>query len=178
MKNFKHIVFPVLLLLFSSILSSAQEAVIPVDDETGMITYQDVVTEEGDKESFFNRAVSWINEYYSNPVDVTKTRNPETGLIKGLHRIRLKTTNDEGVQIDAGTVQYRFSLEFKEGRYRYTLNEFVLRQASKIPAEKWLNKTDPQSKSYLQQIDDFAQSWISSLQAGMKPEVQKSDDDW
>lgn len=178
MQYYKHIVFPVLLLMFSSYISSAQEAVIPVDDETGLITYQEVVTEEGDKEVFFNRAISWINEYYSNPVDVTKTRNPETGIIKGLHRIRLKKTDADGVQMDAGTVQYRFSLEFKEGRYRYTLNEFVLRQASKIPAEKWLNKTDPQSKSYLQQIDDFAQSWVSGLKAGMKPEVQKSDDDW
>lgn len=169
---------PSLLFLIIPFWSFAQEAAIPVDDDTGLITYQDVVTEEGDKEAFFNRAISWINEYYTNPVDVTKTRNPETGLIKGLHRIRLKDVSADGVQTDAGTVQYRFTLEFKEGRYRYTMDEFVLRQASKIPAENWLNKSDPQSKSYLQQIDEFAQDWISSLKAGMKPEVDKGDDEW
>lgn len=178
MKIFKNIIIPVLFLLIIPFKTYAQETVMPVDDDTGLITYQDVVTEEGDKDAFFNRAISWINEYYSNPVDVTKTRNPETGLIKGLHRIRLKDTGPDGLQTDAGTVQYRFTLEFKEGRYRYTMTEFVLRQASKIPAENWLSKADPQSKSYLKQIDDFALTWIASLKAGMKPEVQKGDDTW
>jgi hypothetical protein len=85
---------------------------------------------------------------------------------------------DDGVQADAGTVQYQFSLEFKEGRYRYTLTEFELRQASRVPCEKWLTSTDPQLKSYLKQIDEFAQSWIASLKEGMMPEVEKKDDEW
>ena len=168
----------VLLLFFLPSLTLAQDVAVPVDDETGLITYQEVVTEEGDKASFFNRCIRWMNEYYSNPVDVTKTRDPESGVVKGLHRIRLKNTLDDGTQTDAGTVQYSFVLEFKDGRYRYTLSEFELRQASKIPCEKWLNSTDPQSKSYLKQLDDFAQSWIASLKEGMMPEPEKKADDW
>ena len=168
----------VLALLLIPCFLKAQHSPIPVDDETGLITYQEVVTEEGDRESFFNRSVGWINEYYANPVDVTKTRDPESGVIKGLHRIRLKNTLEDGTQTDAGTVQYEFILEFKEGRYRYTLTEFVLRQASKVPCEKWLNSTDPQAKDYLKQLDEFAQSWISSLKEGMMPEVEKTEDEW
>jgi len=155
-----------------------QDVILPVDKETGLITYRDVIPEEGNQESFFNSAISWINGYYANPVDVTKTRNPESGLIKGMHRIKLKDTDADDFQTDAGTVQYCFTLEFKEGRYRYTLTEFSLRHASKIPAEKWLNKTDLQSKSYLKQIDDFAQSWIGSLKMGMKPKAEKKEDEW
>lgn len=173
--------FAILLLisiLLTTGLLSAQTNVMPVDDETGLITYQEVVEGEGDKESFFNSAVGWINSFYANPVNVTKTRNPESGLIKGLHRFKLKNTDADGLKTDAGTVQYEFTLEFKEGRYRYTLTDFVLRQASRIPVEKWLNTTDPQSKSYLKQLDDFAKSWISSLKAGMLPEVEKTDDEW
>ena len=173
---------PILTILLSILLFPAyllaQGNSMPVDEETGLITYQEVVEGEGDKESFFNSAIGWINTYYANPVNVTKTRDPETGLIKGLHRFKLKDTDADGLQMDAGTVQYVFTLEFKEGRYRYTLTEFVLRQASKIPVEKWLNKSDPQSKSYLKQIDDFAKSWISSLKQGMLPEVEKKDDEW
>jgi hypothetical protein len=172
-----------LLILLTSLflingMTCAQNASIPVDDETGLITYQGVVEEKGDRESFFNSAVGWINKYYANPVDVTKTRDPESGVIKGLHRMRLKNTLDDGTQVDAGTVQYRFILEFKEGRYRYTLTEFELRQASKVPCETWLNSSDPLSKSYLKQLDDFAQSWIASLKEGMMPEVEKKADEW
>ena len=173
-----HILIAILFILMIPISAFTQGANLPVDEETGLITYKDVVTEEGNQESFFNSAISWINGYYKNPVDVTKTRNPESGLIKGLHRIKLKNTDTDGLKTDAGTVQYRFTLEFKEGRYRYILTEFVLRQASKVPAEKWLNENDPQSKSYLKQIDDFAQSWIGSLKLGMKPKAEKKEDEW
>jgi hypothetical protein len=173
---FSSILFAALLL--QPFFLTAQSGAIPVDEESGLITYQEVVEEEGDKESFFTSAVGWINSFYANPVNVTKTRDPESGVIKGLHRFRLKDIGEDGVQTDAGTVQYRFSLEFREGRYRYTLTEFVLRQSSKIPTEKWLNKSDPQSKSYLKQLDEFAQSWIASLKKGMLPEVEVEEDEW
>lgn len=156
----------------------AQEITVPYDEETQLITYQEVVDEVGDRESFFNRSISWINGYYANPVDVTKTRDPETGVVKGLHRFRLKDTMEDGTQVDAGTVQYSFMLEFKEGRYRCTLNEFVLRQASKFPCENWLNSTDPKAKGYLAQLDEFARGWIVSLKEGMLPEPEKKADDW
>ena len=165
-------------LLVTSFVSVSQQSKFPVDEETGLITYKEVVNEEGTKQDFFNRAVGWINSFYKNPVDVTKVRDPESGIIKGLHRFKIKNTDKDGNQLDAGVVQYRFVLEFKDGRYRYTLTEFVLRQASKIPVEKWLNKNDPQSKSYLKQIDKFAQNWIASLKQGMQPKVEKKDDEW
>ncbi len=167
-----------LFFLYGSAIAQESNTAYPVDEETGLITYKDVVEEIGNKEEFFNRAIGWINEYYKNPVDVTKVRDPKTGVIKGLHRFKIKETNEDGLQTDAGVVQYRFLLEFKEGRYRYTLTEFVLRQSSKIPTEKWLNDADPKSKSYLTQLDEFAQSWIKSLKKGMQPKVEKNDDDW
>ncbi|MEZ5197592.1 MAG: DUF4468 domain-containing protein [Bacteroidales bacterium] len=154
----------------------------PIDEETGLISYKEVVEEEGTKQEFFNRAIGWVNEFYTNPVDVTKTRDPQTGLIKGIHRFKIKNTDEEGNETDAGVIQYNFTLELKEGRYRYTLTEFVLRQASKIPVEKWLDKKDPQYNpswnSYLKQVEEFAESWIASLKEGMMPKVEKSDDDW
>jgi hypothetical protein len=162
------------LIIFSVSLFSQ----VPIDEETGLITYQEVVEEEGTKQEYFNRAIGWINSYYKNPVDVTKTRDPESGIIKGIHRFKIKNTDETGFESDAGVVQYQFILQFKDGRYRYTLDEFVLRQASKIPAEKWLNNSDPQSKSYLKQLDKFAQDWIESLKEGMQPKVEEKDDEW
>lgn len=164
------------ILNFTALILMSQTTNIPVDEDTGEIIYRDVVDQKGTKEDFFNSAISWINSFYTNPVDVTQTRDPQSGIIKGLHRIKLKNTLDDGTQVDAGSIQYRFTLEFKEDRYRYTLFEFVLRQSSKIPAEKWLNDADPLSKSYLKQIDDFAKEWIASLKEGMLPKVEKTDE--
>ncbi len=155
---------------------------LPIDDATKLITYQEVVQEVGDKDSFFNSAIGWINEYYPNPVDVTKTRDPQTGKIEGLHRFKIKNTDAEGLVTDAGVIQYEFSLEFKEGRYRYIMTNFVFRQASRIPVEKWMDKKDPQYNanwdSYLTQVDEFAKGWIESLKAGMKPKPAAKDDQW
>jgi hypothetical protein len=156
----------------------SQSNALPVDEKTQLITYQEVVTEEGNKEVFYIRAIEWINQYYKNPMDVTKTRQAESGLIKGLHRFRIENTNEDGSKSDAGTIQYDFTLDFKEGRYRYTLTEFALRQSSKVPIEKWLNDSDPQKQSYLKQIDDFAQSWIESLKEGMKPKAEVKEEEW
>ena len=171
----------ILLLSILSLSLMAQRPNFPIDEETGMITYKEVVEEEGTKQEFFNRAIGWINEYYKNPVNVTKTRDPESGLIKGLHRIKIKNTDEEGNVTDAGVVQYRFTLGLKDGRYRYILKEFSLKQGSKIPVEKWLNKDDQQYNSnwdqYLTQINDFAESWIASLKKGMQPKAKKKDDD-
>lgn len=173
----KAIQFSIILIIFNFSLL-AQNTNLPVDEESGLITYKEVVEEKGKKQEFFNRAIGWINEFYTNPVDVTKTRDPESGLIKGLHRIKIKNTDENGNQTDAGVVQYRFTLGLKDGKYRYILTEFSLRQGSKIPVEKWLNQNNPQYNSYLSQIDAFAESWIESLKKGMKGKVEKKDDDW
>jgi len=170
------------LVLFFGTSIYGQSTNLPINEETGLICYKEVVEETGNKEKFFNRAIAWINEYYTNPVNVTKTRDPESGLIKGLHRIKIKNVDEEGNETDAGIVQYKFTLGLKEGRYRYILTEFSLKRGSKIPVETWLNKDDPQHNpnwdSYLSQIDAFAESWIKSLKDGMKPPVEKKVDDW
>ena len=163
-------------------VSFAQSSKLPVDEETGKITYKEVVKVEGSKEDLFNRSISWINSFYKNPLDVTRERNFANGVVKGLHRIKIKNTDKDGNKTDAGTVQYEFTLQFKEGRYRYVLTDFVLKRGSKIPVEKWLNKKDPQYnsnwQSYLKQIDDFAQKWIESLKEGMQPPAEKVEEDW
>ena len=163
-------------LLFTT-TGNSQTTALPVNEDTQLITYQEVVEVEGNKETFFIRAVSWLNGYYKKPMDVTKTRQANSGLIEGLHRFRLKNVAQDGIKTDAGTIQYSFVLNFKEGRYRYTMTDFVLRQTSKLPVEKWLNDSDPQIQSYLTQIDEFAKSWIKSLKEGMQPEAEKKDDD-
>jgi hypothetical protein len=68
---------------------------LPVDEVTGLITYQDVVETTGNKLELFNRAIGWVNSFYVNPTDATKVRNPESGIIEIVHRFKI--TNNRKV---------------------------------------------------------------------------------
>lgn len=177
----KQLIAGTLALLLIISIATAQEASLPVDPETKLITYKEVVQQEGNKLDLFNRAIEWINKTYKNPADVTKVRNPETGLVELIHRIEL-TYDEKGVTRSGGIVDYTLKLEMREGRYRYTITNFNLKQASRVPIEKWMDKSDrayvPAWDLYLQQVDSFTKELIISLKQGMQPPVQKKEDTW
>jgi hypothetical protein len=154
---------------------------MPLDEETKLITYKEVVQVPGTKSEIYNRAMEWVNKNYKNPADVTRVRNPEGGVIALLHRIELSMI-DKGVNKLAGTVDYSMKIECKEGRYRYTIDNFSLKQATKVPLEKWLDKSDktynPMYETYLAQVDEFTRKLIDSLKQGMQPPAEKKADEW
>ncbi len=84
------LLFLAIAISFSTLNAQIISSGLPIDEVTKLITYQEVVQEVGDKDSFFNSAIGWINEYYPNPVDVTKTRDPQTGKIEGLAPVQDK----------------------------------------------------------------------------------------
>lgn len=173
-----------ILLLFLGIELAAQNTSgkYPVNPETGQIEYQEVVEESGTKEELFNRSIYWLNDFYKDPVRVTSLRDIETGKIVGQHRFRIYYTDDDGNKIAAGMIGYDFMIELKQDRYRYTLNNFLLKSATRQPVEKWLNKSDPaydvRWNEYLDQIAEYAKDWSDSLKEKMKPEVEKAPDEW
>jgi hypothetical protein len=79
-------------------------------------------------------------------------------------------------------IKYTFTVELKDDRYRYTIDEIILTSATSIPVEKWLDKSDPaydpRWDQYLRQIADFVNNWSSTLEEKMKPEPEKVEDDW
>jgi hypothetical protein len=176
-------------MMFSAMIGSAagQSAVasisaVPVDPDTQMITYTDVVHEPGTKNDFFNRAVAWINKTYKNPSDVTSVRDPQTGKIEGNHRFKIYTDTVDGTKMEWGTIIYSFKLEFKDGRYKYTFDQFLLNAPSKYPLERWLDKKDPSYSSTcvakLEKVNETMNELINGLKEGMKPPKVKKEEDW
>ena len=155
---------------------------IPVDPNTGLITFQEVVEETGTKQELFNRASEWLHHYFKQPVYVTQVRDAASGVIKGKHQFELYFY-EKDVKKRAGMIKYYFKIECKDGRYRYTLDQFVLTQQSRYPCERWLNTAhrdyNDQWPLYLEQlrayaIDDFA----ASLKEYMVPEVKVEEEEW
>lgn len=156
---------------------------LPVDPNTGLITYQEVVEEEGNPEDLFNRCIYWLNDFYKNPVAVTKKRDFASKVIKGQHQFRVYYTDEEGYKKDAGMIMYDFTIEFKQDRYRYTVSDLLVRKTSRYPVENWLNKNDPDFnprwESYLSQIHSFfTEEWIPSLKEKMVPEEIIEEEEW
>ncbi|KAF0203255.1 MAG: hypothetical protein FD170_1244 [Bacteroidetes bacterium] len=156
---------------------------LPIDKDTQLITYQDVIQQAGTADELYIRCIEWINVQYKNPADACRIRNRESGVIEILHRFEL-LNEEEGSKGVTAKVNYTLKLEFKPGRYRYTLSDLnLLRQSSsRFPVEKWLDKSDKDYsntyESYLRQINTHALELINSLKAGMEPPVIKQEEKW
>jgi hypothetical protein len=169
------------LLLFVLLRSGfSQINVVPVDEDTKLITYKDVVTQEGDVPKLYNTAIAWVNANYENPTEATRVRDIEDGKIEVRHRYKIYNTDKKGVKSDAYIINYTLKLEFKPGRYRYTFTDFTVAAISKYPLERWLDKNDPQYSpacdDYLAQINTTVRDMIKSLKKGMIPKVVKKDE--
>ena len=172
----------IVFLLGFTVAAQNTSSKLPINPETNKIEFQEVVDQDGTKDELFNRSIYWLNDFYKDPVRVTSLRDIETGKIVGQHRFRIYYTDKDGNKIAAGMIGYDFMIELKQDRYRYTLNNFLLKSATRQPVEKWLNKKDPaydvRWNEYLNQIEEFVKNWSNSLKEKMKPEVEKAPDEW
>lgn len=160
---------------------SAQTPAIPVDPDTKKILYRAVVDQEGNPNYLYDKAIEWFGFYYPNPQAVYTVQDKVNGKVEGVARIKVYYKDEKtGVRMEGAMLQYLIKLEFKENKYRYTITDFRLRNASGLAVEKWLNKNDPGYnpvwESYLYQIDTTMQRLQTTLLEKMKPTVVKKDD--
>ena len=177
-KKIKFIVLSIIIIFYNSIKVNAQ---LPIDPDTKKIKYQEVVQEQGNKDTLYNRAIRWRNSFFENPQGITKVRDPENGKIVGTYRMRMIDTLVDGSKTLSNTIVIcTFTIEAKDGRYRYTLDDFYVPAVSKMFLEKWMDKTDPyylpKYDSYLKQVDEYVNRFIKSLKEGMKPPIIKIDE--
>ena len=154
---------------------------LPVDPDSKLIMYREVVQEQGDPSYLYNKAMEWFNYYYINPTSIFNIQDKVNGKIEGTGRMGIFFRDDKGIQHNAGVIVYTIRLEFKENRYRYTVTDFNLKGASRFPIERWMNKEDPaynpQWNNYLYQVDTTMQRLTSTLVEKMKP-VEEKKDEW
>ncbi|MCF8330846.1 MAG: DUF4468 domain-containing protein [Bacteroidales bacterium] len=184
MSDIKMILAPVfILVLTNTVFTQTQDSVsFPVDEDTKIITYQEVVQAEGAANELFYRAVTWMNDYWDNPRGIIEKQDRMNGVIKARPRFDIKKENEEGVKIQSGRMAYILKMEFRDGRFRYTITDIKLLKTSPFPLERWIN---PESRYYDQRdpetmriIAEEIQQVIDSMKEGMKKEEDNSGDDW
>jgi hypothetical protein len=153
---------------------------LPVDPDSKLITYKEVVNQEGVKDILYDRGASWFSAFYKSPSSVLKIQDKVNGKLEGFGQFVITYVDEQGLKRDAGMIRYTIKLELKDNKYRYTLTDFNLKAASRFPLEKWMNKNDPTYNpmwdSYLYQVDTSMLSLVRNLKEGMKPKVIKKDE--
>lgn len=154
---------------------------LPIDERTNLVTYQDVVKQEGTPKVLYDRAMEWVKKYYKNTNEVIKNADAEKCVIEMRSSVRIFSKQKDGTVLQKNIVYYNFKLECRDNRYRYTITNFNERAASAAPIENWF-KTDspywsPSQYEWLTQIDGQIKELINSLEEGMLP-PEVFEDEW
>ena len=95
---------------------------LPIDPKTELITFRKVIPTQGSEDEVFNRIYSqFMNTYYKSPSTILQQNDGRT--MKGKHQIQLD--NGDAVKSKWPWITYRFTIEVREGRVRYTLTDFL-----------------------------------------------------
>jgi quinol monooxygenase YgiN len=158
---------------------------LPIDTESKLITYTEVVNTPGlTKEQLYDKAFAWLMSYYKNPSDVLREKDRDNGsmLIKARFKIFNQPDKKNDVATPAGDVQYSLKLEFKEGRCRYKLSEINWKQPSYYAIERWQDKNQQSYHAaydyYLKQTDAQCKKIVTDFAKAITEVKEIKKDDW
>jgi len=160
------------------------KAKLPIDETTKKITFTSVSELPGiSKDSLHTKAIAWCHEYFVNPTEVIRENNRKEGKIVCKPRFKIMNPADKkGTITEGGNVQYTLILQFKDGKYRYTMTDYNWKQPSYYEAEKWMDTENqyykPEFEYYLQQIDEQANETSKNLHEFMAAKKPVKNDDW
>ena len=152
---------------------------LPIDPKTEKITFRKVIPTVGTEDQVYNRIYSeFLNSYYKSPSTILQQNDGRT--LKGKHQFQLD--NGDAVKSKWPWVTYRFTIEVREGRVRYTLTDFMQKTQSNHPCEEWMNKEDPSYQpiwdNYLNQMAAFAEDWGQKFEESLVPEKVIEEEEW
>jgi hypothetical protein len=173
----KKVALLIVAILFATITFAQSN--LPIDPKTEKICFRKVINTVGSEDEVFNRIYSgFMNSYYKSPNGLLNQNDGRT--MKGKHQFQLD--NGDLVKSKWPWITYRFIIEVREGRVRYTLTDFMQKTQSNHPCEEWMNKEDPLYQpiwdSYLQQIAAFAEDWGTQFEEKLVPEQVIEEEEW
>ena len=173
----KKVVFLLVAVFFTTVMFA--QTSLPIDPKTQKISFQKVIQTQGTNEEVHNRIYSnFLNAYYKNAANVLQ--QTDVKVFKGQHRMQLD--NGDEVKSKWPWITYRFTIEIRDGRIRYTITDFMQKTQSSHPCEEWMNKEDPHYMpvwdSYLEQIAAFAEDWGAQLEEKIQPEQTIEEEEW
>ncbi len=156
---------------------------MPVDQSTKLITYSEVVQQQGTPEELYNKALNWARTYFKNAERVIKAKDATNHkiILHPLFKV-LNPPDKKGIQTMGGIVTYIMTIDCRDGRYKFTINKFAWKQPSFYPCEKWMDTTAGTYQKrfgfFLQQLDKETNKVIADFKKSMGAVPEKKDDNW
>jgi hypothetical protein len=111
-------------LLFAYLNVNAQVINLPIDSATKAIDYNEVIQVDSvPKEELYSRALEWFAETYKASKSVIQMEDKENGKIVGKALMKVYHRS-LGTDYPSGHINYTLSIQFKDGRYRYSFHDF------------------------------------------------------
>ena len=153
---------------------------LPIDEDSKLVTYKEVVQQKGTPQELYDRAMEWIKFFYKNTGEIIKDSSRTAGVINMRSSVRIYFKQKDGTLHFKNIVYYNFKLECRQDRYRYTITDFNEKAVAAAPIEIWLDTENPtwdaSQYDFLTQIDEQINKLIESLEEGMYPKPIKNDD--
>jgi hypothetical protein len=170
----------VLMALFLPFCLNAQT--FPTDPETKKITYQEtVIIDSVSKSDLYERSVNFMTELFkTNKFDVNdkvnyKVTNEGYFSISYTYDFKYKSEN---------IVTYNLTINQKDGKYRYTFDNFMIYDIKTGPKtsqalEAYYQKMKTESKKdFLNKVNDEVNKIIEDMKKHLATGVAEDKDDW
>lgn len=170
------------LILSAFALTSMTAQSLPVDEETGKVTYEEIMDQPGSDEDLYKRVLDWFDDFFPNARVVIEEKEPEKGKITAKHKFMLQIPDKKGVNRDVDFIIYSLKIWVKDNKFRYRITDIHVQHSVYYGIEEWMdpNHEDAENNpAKLKNIDKYFQELIASLKKGMQPkEPEKDEDDW
>ena len=173
-----------LLLVLTSICIKAQD--IPVNKNTGEYEYSGVVTVPGaTSDKIYNEARVWLLTSLTNNDNLVQLSDPEKKMLVASGYLNLDPRPD----MANCSVNFKIMLEFKDGKYRYTVSGFwhkyfqagmaEIRSSLKlIRTNNWdgVPVKQPIQDKIREEVNTKVTALLTTLESTVKRSVEKSND--
>ena len=166
-----------------SFFSKAQEASLPIDETTKLISYNEVVTVNNStsKDELFSRAKSCFAYLFKSSKSVIQNEDKDSGIIIGKGNIKAYA-KALGIDFEGGFVNFTITIACKDGRYKYVITNFFHEgTGSKMPSggnleneivRTWTNR---QWKTMKSQTDTEIKNLASLIKSEMSKPTPQND---
>jgi hypothetical protein len=184
----KLIVIAILFIFGAGKVAMAQQ--FPMDTVQKKIVYSEVVQAPGtSKDVLYDRALRVLKGMYQQPEKKLAVQDKENGkiVLNGFVRVIFHEKNGQNVPYNE-FIKYRFTILFKEGKYKYEITDFIIDRAG-IPfhIERWYEHNKPGDKTYskedriqekLEYIQQDIENTIKKFKEGMLSDKVEQKKDW
>lgn len=184
----KHILIMLLVAVSTTGVAQKKNSVeipqLPKNAETGLIAYSARHAVDGvSSGDLYDRAFKWAGDNYKNLGEKLRVQNREEGRLEIFGRFPVFAHDKKGELTNSkiALVQYTFGIDFKDGKYRYSLSKINQKASSYQPIEQWEDPNDPNrsNNAYkLIDIDLHIQALLEGFNKAVQTAPKDKKDDW